>query len=125
MGFKPWGWTNGPLGPPGSYEFQLWEDAGGCDIEKGRLVGTLTIDYDGSTANVTYEMSAGNWMTGTHLYVGNDHLPRDKKGNETVSPGQYPYKHDDLDNVTTDSYTVTGLSGNIYVVAHAVVCWFE
>lgn len=124
LGFKPWGWTNGPLGP-GSYEFQLWAGAAGCDTSKGRLVGQLTINYNGSTAVVTYQMYEGNWMTATHLYVGNDRLPKNKKGNETVSPGQYPYKHDPLNNVPTDSYTVTGLSGNIYVVAHGVVCWFE
>jgi len=88
-------------------------------------VGQVTVDYDGSTAVVTYQMYEGNWMTATHLYVGNNRLHRRKGGSETVSPGQYPYKHDDLDNVTTDSYTVTGLSGDIYVVAHAVVCWFE
>lgn len=124
LGFHKWGWTNGPLGS-GSYEFQLWAGAAHCDTSKGRLVGQVTVNYNGSTAVVTYQMYEGNWMTETHLYVGNNRLPKDKKGKETVSPGQYPYVHDPLNNVTTDSYTVTGLSGNIYVVAHAVVCWFE
>lgn len=121
-GFSNWGWTNGPLGP-GSYTFELWAGAAGCDTSKGTLVGWLTVDYNGSRAIITYNMYNGNYMTATHLYVGNNRLPRDKKGRETVSPGQYPYKHDPLNNVTTDSYTVTGLSGNIYVVAHADVCW--
>jgi hypothetical protein len=124
IGFTKWGWTNGPLGS-GSYEFELWAGAAGCDISKGTLVGWLSVDYDGSTAIVTYNMYEGNYMTATHLYVGNDRLPKNKKGKETVAPGQYPYGHDPLNNVTTDSYTVTGLSGNIYVVAHGVVCWFE
>ena len=124
LGFTKWGWTNGPLAQ-GSYEFQLWASAADCDTSKGRLVGWLTVDYDGPTAVVTYNMYEGNWMTATHLYVGNNRLPRNKKGQETVAPGQYPYGHDPLNNVTTDSYTVTGLSGDIYVVAHAVVCWFE
>ena len=122
LGFTKWGWTNGPLGP-GSYEFQLWAGAADCDTSKGRLVGQLTVDYDGSTAVVTYNIYEGNWMTATHLYVGSNRLPRGKGGSETVSPGQYPYVHDSLNNVTTDSYTLTGLSGDIYVVAHAVVCW--
>lgn len=121
-GFSNWGWTNGPL-EPGSYEFELWAGAAGCDTSKGTKVGLLTVDYDGSTAIVTYNMYEDNYMTATHLYVGSDRLPRDKKGRETVAPGQYPYKHDSLNNVTTDSYTVTGLSGDIYVVAHADVCW--
>jgi len=121
-GFSNWGWTNGPLGP-GYYEFELWAGAAGCDRSKGTLVGWLNVDYDGSTAIVTYNVYEGNYMTATHLYVGNDRLPKNKMGNETVAPGQYPYSHDPLANVTIDSYTVTGLSGDIYVVAHADVCW--
>lgn len=121
-GFSNWGWTNGPLGP-GYYEFELWAGAAGCDTSKGTLVGWVSVDYNGSRAIVTYHMYNGNYMTATHLYVGKCRLPKDGRGRETVSPGQYPYKHDPLNNVTTDSYTVTGLSGNIYVVAHADVCW--
>lgn len=124
LGFARWGWTNGPLGP-GNYEFQLWANAAGCKTSKGRLVGTVTVNYSGLKAVVTYQMYEGNWMTATHLYVGKDRLPKDNKGNPTITPGLYPYKHDPLNNVTTDSYTVTGLSGSIYIVAHAAVCWYK
>jgi hypothetical protein len=125
LGFTKWGWTNGPLGP-GSYEFQFWAGAAKCDTSKptARLVGQVTVDYDGSTAVVTYQMYEGGYMTATHLYVGSNRLP-DKNGDETVIPGQYPDKHDPLDDATTDKYTVTGLSGDIYVVAHALTCWLE
>jgi len=41
-------------------------------------------------------------------------------GDYTVAPGQYPAQHD-LTMATTDSYTITGLSGSVYLVAHAVV----
>ena len=121
--FNRWGWTNGPLGA-GEYEFDIYVGAGQCDLSKGTLVGTLTVDYDGSTADVTYAMDSGFTMDETHLYVGSEILPRDVNNNYTVAPGQYPYQHD-LDDATTDSYTVTGLSGDIFVVAHAVVCWLE
>jgi hypothetical protein len=47
----------------------------------------------------------------THVYVGNDILPQDNKGGYTVAPGQYQM--------------VTGLSGDIYVVAHASVYGVE
>ena len=124
LGFDKWGWTNGPLGP-GTYEFQLWGGAAGCDLSKGTLVGWLTVSYDGSAAVVTYHMYDDNYMTATHLYVGSERMPRDKKGNETTSPGQYPYVHGSLSNASTDTYTVTGLSGSIYVVAHALTCWYE
>jgi len=120
---KSWGWSDGPLGP-GSYEFDIYASAGKCDTSKGKLAGTLTVDYDGSTATVTYDMNPGFAMESTHLYVGSEPLPR-KNGDYTVSPGQYPYKHDALGNAITDTYTVTGLSGDIYVVAHAVACWLE
>lgn len=123
LGFSSWGWTNGPLAP-GSYTFELWASAAGCDTSKGRLVGSVAVAYNGSTALVTYHLYAGYWMTATQLYVGNARLPK-LKGKETVSPGQYSYVHGVLDDATTDSYLVNGLSGNIYVVAHAVVCWLE
>ncbi|GAJ09027.1 unnamed protein product, partial [marine sediment metagenome] len=119
-GFGNWGWSNGPLAA-GSYTFDIYAGAGQCDINKGTLVGTLTVDYDGAEAIVTYNMYAGYTMDETHLYVGTDPLPIKKNGGYTTAPGQYLYGHN-LDDATTDSYEVTGLSGDIYVVAHAVVC---
>jgi len=121
--FNRWGWTNGPLGA-GEYTFDIYAGAGQCDLSKGTLVGTLTVDYDGSTAEITYTMDSGFTMDETHLYVGSEILPRDVNNNYTVAPGQYPDQHD-LDDATTDSYTVYDLSGDIFVVAHAVVCWEE
>lgn len=117
--FNNWGWSNGPLGP-GSYEFDIYAGAAKCNIRKGTLVGTLTIDYDGSTATVTYTMVADYMMQRTHLYMDGEPLPRNG-GEYTVSPGQYPYIHDPVVDPASDTYTVSGLSGNIYVVAHADV----
>jgi hypothetical protein len=119
-GFSQWGWTNGPLGP-GTYTFDIYAGAAQCNIYKGKKVGWLTVNYNGSTASVTYNMFYGYKMDETHLYVGTNPLPK-KNGSYTVSPGQYPYSHD-LNNASTDSYTVTGLCGKIYIIAHAVVCW--
>ncbi len=118
-----WGWSNGPL-PPDSYTFDIYAGAGGCDITGGTLVGELTVNYDGTMVTVNYNLYAGYTMDVTHLYVGTEPLPENKKGNPTVSPGQYPYSHA-LEDATTDSYEIDGFSGDdIYVVAHAVVCWF-
>lgn len=113
-----WGWTNGPLAA-GTYTFDLYAGAGQCDRSKGTKVGTLTVVYSGSTATVTYTMLAGFTLDETHLYVGGELLPR-KNGEYTVAPGQYPAIHD-LSGASSDSYTVSGLSGSVYVVAHAVV----
>jgi hypothetical protein len=120
--FQRWGWTNGPL-EAGEYEFQIYAGAGQCDLSKGTLVGSLTVNYDGSSATVTYTMKPGYYLEETHLYVGNDVLPKVQQGPKwvyTVAPGQYPYSHD-LDGETTDTYTVAA-SGNIYVIAHAANC---
>ena len=119
--FSNWGWTNGPL-KPGSYTFYIYAGVGGCNPANGKKVGWLTVNYNGTTVTVTYHMYPGYKMTATHLYVGTDPLPK-KNGQYTVSPGQYPYKHD-LQNGTTDSYMINGFSGQeIYIVAHADVCW--
>lgn len=117
--FSRWGWTNGPLGP-GSYAFDIYQAAGRCDLSKGDLVGTLGMTYDGATAQVTYETLPGFVMDETHLYVGSAPLASNN-GEYTVAPGQYGQLHD-LGDATSDSFTVTGLSGDIYVVAHAVTC---
>ncbi len=121
--FTKWGWTNGLLNP-GIYTFNIYAGAAQCNISKGKWVGTLTVNYNGYNhqAVITYNMFPGYKMDETHLYVGSEPWPRDSNGNYTVAPGQYPYWHD-LNNASTDSYTITGLSGKIYIIAHAVVCW--
>jgi hypothetical protein len=121
-GINRWGWTNGAYGP-GTYYLDIYAGAGQCDVSKGTLVGLLTVDYDGSTAIVTYNTCGGYMMDEVHLYVGNDILAWDDNPGDpgyTVAPGKFPYTDDDI---ATNSYTFTidGLSGDIYVVAHAVV----
>lgn len=121
FGFSRWGWTNGLLAPRWrSYNLGLYAGAGSCNPFDGDRVGHVTVYYNGSAAFVVYNTFYGYKMSETHLYVGNDPLPT-KNGNDTVAPGQYSYKHENL-NRSTDWYRVTGLSGNIYIVAHAVVC---
>ncbi len=118
-GFKNWGWSNGLLGH-GYYTFDIYAGAAKCNINKGTLVGTLTIDYVGSTATITYMMDAGWMMQRTQLYVGSEPLPM-MDGDYTTSPGHYTYIHDPVADPTSDTFTATGLSGGIYVVAHADV----
>lgn len=116
-----WGWTNGALSP-GTYDFEIWAAAGRCNRNNGHLVGNLNIDYDGATATVTYAMDPGFTMDETHLYVGDELLPKKKNGQYTVAPGQFPFKDDDLNGATTHTYIADGLSGDIYVIGHSVVC---
>ena len=115
-----WGWSNGLLGP-GNYTWPMYAGAGQCNIGNGINVGTLTVNYTPPTATVTYTVLDGYVLNATHLYVGNRILPM-KNGRYTTAPGQFPYKHENLNGVSTDTYTITGLSGSIYVAAHSEVC---
>lgn len=120
-GLNRWGWSNGAL-TEGDYQFAIYAGAGRCDTSKGTLVGTLSVSYAGGQATVTYNVSSPYYMTESHLYVGSEPLPRNN-GLYTVAPGQYAQIHD-LGTATTDSYSVTGLTGTVYVVAHATVGGF-
>lgn len=126
--FNRWGWTNGPLSE-GTYTFEIWAGAGQCDTSKGTLAGEVEVVYENGTVEVKYITDGDHVLQETHLYVGNDPYPLQKRGKNnyvpTVAPGQYPYKHDDLDNVTMDSYTVDDLEGEIYIITHGVICELE
>ncbi len=118
-----WGWTIGPLAED-NYTFDIYAGAGQCDIDNGLLVGQLHVSYASGTATVTYDMDSCRILTETHLYIGSDILPVGEDGEYTVAPGQYGNIHDgeDSPNAESDQYVIEGLSGDIYLIAHAVVC---
>jgi hypothetical protein len=118
-GFSNWGWTIGPLSE-GDYTFDMYAGAAQCDTSKGAWVGQLLVSYSEGTATVTYDMDTCRTLKETHLYVGNDVLP-EKNDEYTVAPGQYGNTHGDVED-EADQYVITGLSGEIYLIAHAVVC---
>jgi hypothetical protein len=106
--FDRWGWTIGPL-TVGDYTYDIYAGAGQCNISKGELVGTVDISYsnDGDVS-FTYNIDSSYSVEETHSYAGNNIFPTNKKGKPTVAPGQYTIAED--------------LNGEIYVIAHAVVC---
>jgi hypothetical protein len=59
----------------------------------------------------------------THLYVGSNPYPQLENNKYTVSPGQYGNQQSH-DNITEYTYEVSGLSGDIYLIAHSVVNGF-
>lgn len=125
-----WGWTNGPLPLNYSAVWPIYVGAGQCNLANGKQVGTVTVSYyrngTGYKVTLTFNMISGYTLTGTQVYAGTEKLPR-YGGSYTVSPGQFPQKHT-LTNATTDTFTFTVpgcTGGNIYIVAHADVCWFE
>lgn len=111
LGFSRWGWTNGAYSE-GDYTLDLYAGAGLCDLSKGTLVGTVTLSYHSGTAIVNYNVNAPYTLVDTHLYVGNTNLYTG-----AVAPGLSPYQGG-------SSFTITGLSGSIYMIAHAVVGGF-
>jgi hypothetical protein len=130
LDFHRWGWTNGPL-PPGDYEFDIYAAAGQCNLGNGDLVGTLTVDFDGTIAEVAYAVDDGEGygLVETHLYIGEDPFPQNN-GKSTVAPGKYPYGHSGLAGTPDDAYVIEVCDGNIcpydiYVIAHAVVSGFD
>lgn len=117
LGFSRWGWTNSIS--EGEYSFEIWAGAGQCDLSKGTHVGYLNISYYNGTATITYNLFNDYLMLQNHLYVGSNQVPI-KNGKPTVAPGQYPIVVDNL-STTTTTYTISNLSGDIYVIAHAVI----
>lgn len=120
MDFNRWGWTNGPVGEGTTSYYNIYAGAAQCDVSKGVLVGRMDVKYYNGSVEVVIGMYNDYRMDETHLYIGNDILPKDN-GEYTVAPGQYPYSHD-LTSAKSDKYVINGVSGNIYVVLHAVVC---
>jgi hypothetical protein len=127
--FNRWGWTNGKYNTnvEGQYSMDIWAAAGQCDTTKGTLVGQLHVTVTLQSIAVSYDLSVGFVLQETHLYVGTTILPHVQQGNKlvyTVAPGQYPYSHENLEDVVSDSYTIPNnfAGAQIYIVAHAVVC---
>lgn len=123
-GFKRWGWFIGPLSDPFEGSTEIYAAAGKCDIDKGFLVGTLNISYQDGTVDVTYIAEDGYAFYETHLYVGNDNFPSLPNGKPTVAPGQYGNYNIGM-GTTEESYKIDGLSGDIYIIAHAVACEYN
>lgn len=106
-GFSRWGWNIGPL-TEGTYTYDVYAGAGQCDITKGALVGTVTITYENGNVSAEYNLIDGYINQETHFYAGTAPFPTKNNGSYTVAPGQYDVEEN--------------LSGEIYVIAHAVTC---
>jgi len=78
-----------------------------CTLKKAADLGSLFI-----YCNKYFELESTNTK---RMDLGNDSLPRKRNGQFTTSPGKYPFSDQ-------TSYTNDGLSGDIYVAAHSVVC---
>ena len=77
-------------------------------------VGDLSVSYDGSNLNIVFTTVDGWEMDETHLYVG-------AAAPTKSSPGKFPYKHEELGWVTSDSYSIALAPGDYYIAAQAEV----
>ncbi len=122
--FSRWGWTNGVLNSGDNITLDVYAGAGQCDLSKGTKVGTVEVKYDGENVIVAYNMMSGYTMSEIHFYVGNTKYPMVERGRNgsvpTVAPGKYTYKKD-LDGASSHSFSLEA-TGDIYIIAHAVVC---
>lgn len=113
-----WGWTY-KIPEPGVYTLTLYAGAGQCNLSKGTAVGTVTVNYSGTTVTVNYTPYPGYTFEETHVWIGSTPLPYKNKKKPslgyTAAPGQFPYKDGASVNVNGWNY--------IYVAAHAKVAY--
>ena len=76
-------------------------------------IGVVDVTISGDTLTANYQITSPGWcMTTTHFYAGNVAPAKS-------APGQFQYKHEGLDCVTTDVFTVPTPEGDVFVAAHA------
>jgi hypothetical protein len=120
--FDQWGWTNGALSPDETFtsHYELFTNVDGCGVAGATKVGNMELHYFAGTATATITMAPGFTMKESRLYIGNDMLP--KVGDDfTVDPASYPYVHSGLGAASGDTFTINGLSGNIYIIGYVVL----
>jgi len=116
-----WGWTNGRINV-GTYTWPIYAKANNCVTTDGLIVGSVTVTYNTChKVFVTYNVLDGYELSKTHLFVGFLPFPI-HHWHFTTDPNHFPYKHLYLNGATTDTYTVCGVWGKIYVIAEAEVC---
>nr|WP_321234766.1 hypothetical protein [uncultured Psychroserpens sp.] len=120
-----WGWTIGPISAYHNDSYPIYQAAGGCNLNNGELIGTLYVVYESDYVLVDFVANEGYGFFETHLYVGNEKYPRKRNGQFTVAPGQYPYSDSFPDGTSIDNYKIDDVEGDIYIIAHSVVCPFK
>ena len=109
-----------PLGQDGSIDIVKDGVSYKTNLIAGQhtVAGSITVSNDDENLFVTYE-TVDNWLINeTHLYVGTT-IPTNS------APGKFPYKHEELGGITTDTYVIPmedlGVvpCDIIYIAAHA------
>lgn len=113
-----WGWAIN-VTATGITSYDIWAGAGLNNTANGVKVGTLTVNYTGSQAIVTYSLTSPNVMGEVHVYAS-DFKPT------TTAPGQYgnTVYFDPKTNAYAATYPVSDTNADgIWIIAHAVACY--
>lgn len=108
---------NLPSSPVDGAEYAIWAGAGLNNTDNGTLVGITTIDWDGSTLTVSYDMDEPFEMEEAHVYAS-DLEPT------TIAPGQYGHTvyFDPYESTYSESIDVSDSDGDgVWIIMHAVV----
>ena len=113
-----------PVVPPSGKDepIDIVKDAVFCKINliagQYTIAGSIIVSNDDKNLFITYE-TVDNWLINeTHLYVSST-IPTNS------APGKFPYKHEELGGVTTDTYEIplenlgVATCDKIYIAAHA------
>ena len=98
--------------------------ADGGDEMTAFNVGVVEVTNDENNLTVTYRITESGWLLNeTHLHIANESeegIPQTKKGNPKVGQFDYSEEHEPCVEYT---YVIPldGLSGEVYIAAHAAV----
>ena len=109
-----WGWVI-HMTKPDVYESILYTGAGLNDINNGTAVGDMTIDWDGTVAEITIDLYHGYSLWEVHIYAGTT-------APSTTAPGQYgnTFEYEDFKFSFKETFDVEGEEA--WFIIHAVVC---
>ena len=109
----------GTIGTVSAEEFNLTASGG------DEIIGVVEVTNDGNNLSVIYTITEGGWcISETHLHIENeskDDIPQTKKGNPKVGQFDHSEEHEPCVNGYTYEIPLNGLSGEIYIAAHAAV----
>ena len=110
LGYKGnnWGWAE-YYNNEGNDQYPIYAGAGQNDIDRGTLVGYVTLTAVGNTYTIDVDYFDGVDVNDFHVYIGDD-LPASR------APGQFDNQNDSM------TYTFTDADGMFWFIVHAEVC---
>lgn len=115
-----WGWQI-TVSPFEAGNNPLYAGAAQNDPSKGTLVGDVSYSFNGTYLDLSYVLNSGYGLNKTHVYAGAANLT-------TGAPGQFGHQQSHAFATNYANYYIdTGLNGSqdLFVVAHAEVCFIE